>query len=143
MVNFLRPPRRQNHALVADWLINAAQANGRSDEYTPLIGEHFQLAGKLEMVAGWYGRAGQQAIAAFAQDEAVRYLTFTLKFTPEENASDRFTLLPAREKAFGRPGRKNHPHNPIRTTIHPSPCHPVTRCGEAIGTTAVMPIASH
>jgi class 3 adenylate cyclase/tetratricopeptide (TPR) repeat protein len=100
----LRRVRGQYHALVADWLAAAAEVNGRGDEYAPLIGEHYQLAGDLGQAAGWYGRAGRQAASTYAHGDAAHYLGLALKLTPEDEDVTRFALLEEREKAYHMQG---------------------------------------
>ena len=102
----LKRLRRQYHALVADWLVGAAEDNGRSDEYAALIGVHYQLAEKYMLAALWYGRVGQQATATFAHKEAIHYLTLALQFTPNNDRITQFSLLEAREKAYDYQGNR-------------------------------------
>jgi tetratricopeptide (TPR) repeat protein len=103
----LKRLRRQYHALVADWLVRAAAANGRSDEYAALIGEHYQLAAKPEQAAIWYGRTGEQAAATFAHEEAAHYLTLALQFTPSDDEFTHFALLKTREQVYHLQGDRH------------------------------------
>ena len=100
----LKRAREQYHALVADWMVEATQANDRSDEYAALIGEHYHLAGALDQAAEWYGRAGKQATAQHANQEALAALTKALKLTDDSNLHAEFELLMNRVKIFDTMG---------------------------------------
>ena len=109
----LKQTRRKYHLQVADWLVAAADANGRCDEYAALIGKHYQLANKLETAASWYKRAGQQAITIFAHKEAIHYLSLALQFTANEDDNTYFSLLMAREKTYDNLGNRNAQQNDL------------------------------
>ncbi len=109
----LKRLRRKYHALVADWLVAAAELNDRSDEYAALIGNHYQLANELQSAAFWYERAGQQAASSFSYDEAIRYFNFALDFTADDDHTIRFALLAARENVHDMQGNREAQHKDL------------------------------
>ncbi len=67
----LKRLRRAYHAQVAGWLFE--RSGERVDEYTGLIGEHYERAGEMVQAAGWYGRAGKQARNTYTPETAIGY----------------------------------------------------------------------
>lgn len=103
----LKRERGQYHALVAAWLENAAEANGRSEEFAALIGEHYELARDLERATNWYGRAGRHAATMHAHNEAVHFFSQALDFTAGHDDAARFALTEARERAYHMQGNRD------------------------------------
>ncbi|HZD11128.1 MAG TPA: adenylate/guanylate cyclase domain-containing protein, partial [Candidatus Binatia bacterium] len=95
-----RRTRQVYHARAAEWLRKAAAESGRTDEYAPLIAEHYEQAGHTEEARAWYGRAGRQAAVQFAHAEAAHWLSRTLELTPDTETGTRFELLLVREKVY-------------------------------------------
>jgi predicted ATPase len=89
--------RRAYHGQVAEWLVDATQASGRSDEYTGVIAEHYELAGELASAADWYLRAGERAKAQGAPSEARRFFDKTLLLLPEEDEEQHWQALLGRD----------------------------------------------
>ena len=102
----LKKARRLYHRQVADWLVEVAEANGRTAEYSAIIAEHYQLAGNADQTAHWYGRAGKDAVTRYAHDEAIHYLTAALDFAIKEDNTTRYMLLSAREEAYAMQGNR-------------------------------------
>jgi class 3 adenylate cyclase/tetratricopeptide (TPR) repeat protein len=100
----LKRLRRVYHALIADWLI--AHSGERAGEVTGLIAGHLELAGDDDRAAGYLRRAGEQAVAQFANKEAAGYFSRALALTPAENLDERLALLLAREFIFGEQGER-------------------------------------
>ncbi|MFN2135599.1 MAG: ATP-binding protein [Candidatus Promineifilaceae bacterium] len=94
----LKRHRGRYHQLVAEWLVRAATANGRADEYAGLIGEHYLLAQNETLASRWFGRAGKHAASNYAHQEAAHHLTLALALIPESDAAERFMLLLGLEK---------------------------------------------
>lgn len=69
--NVLRRERQDYHRLAAYWLIE--QSGERSDEYSGVIGEHFESASEEHNAAQWYVRAGHQARVSYAPQSATSY----------------------------------------------------------------------
>jgi class 3 adenylate cyclase/tetratricopeptide (TPR) repeat protein len=102
----LKRVRRAYHRLVGAWLVAAAEANGRTDEYAAIIGGHYEAAGETVVAAGWYGRAGKQAAGQFDQEVALKWLSRALDLTPLEERAVRFELLMAREGVYHLTGKR-------------------------------------
>jgi predicted ATPase/class 3 adenylate cyclase len=102
----LKRVRRSYHRLVGSWLVAAAEANGRTEEYAAIIGGHYEAAGELEEAAGWYGRAGKQAAGQFDREAAEIWLSRALELTPEEEWAARYELLMAREGVYHLGGER-------------------------------------
>ena len=96
----LKRVRRGYHRLVGAWLVAAAEANGRTDEYAAIIGGHYEAAGEMAVAAEWYGRAGKQAAGQFDQEAAENWLSRALDLTPVEERAARYELLMAREGVY-------------------------------------------
>jgi class 3 adenylate cyclase/predicted ATPase/ribosomal protein L40E len=109
--SILKKVRRGYHSLVADWLVE--QIGERASEYTGLIAEHLELAGRTEEALGYLRRAGQQAAAQFANAEAVNYITRALALLdqveadPRRRAEGRFGLLLEREAVYFLLGQRD------------------------------------
>ena len=97
--------RRIYHGLVADWLIEHSQE--RASEYTGLIADNLELAGRTEQAILYLYQAGEQAANAYANAEAVAYFSRALALTLEEDQATRFDLLLAREKVMHIQGQRD------------------------------------
>ena len=69
--SLLRRLRRVYHGLVADWLV--AQAGERIGEYTGIIADHLERAGRMVEAVEYLLRAGDQARLLYAHQEALGY----------------------------------------------------------------------
>jgi ABC-type oligopeptide transport system substrate-binding subunit/class 3 adenylate cyclase len=65
----LKRLRKVYHGLVADWLME--QAGERAGEYTGLIADHLELAGRTEEATEYLLQAGDRARALYAHQEAI------------------------------------------------------------------------
>jgi len=90
--------QKQYHSRVAAWLI--ARSDEGTGEHLGLIAEHLASAGQAEQAVAYLRRAGEQAVARFANTEAVRYFSRALDLTPTNELVRRYTLLLAREKVY-------------------------------------------
>ena len=101
--SILKKVRRGYHGLVADWLIE--QSGERAEEYTGLIAEHLEAAGRTHDALTYLERAGEQAAARFANAEAVDFYdrAFKLLGQVEQDArqaqEQEYRLLFGREAA--------------------------------------------
>jgi class 3 adenylate cyclase/tetratricopeptide (TPR) repeat protein len=102
----LKRVRRVYHRRVAAWLSAAAEANGRTDEYAPIIGGHYEAAGETAIAAEWYGQAGKGAAAQFDQEVALNWLGRALDLTSVEEQAARYELLMARERVYHLAGER-------------------------------------
>lgn len=67
----LRKSRRIYHKQTAEWLI---QVNGaRSDEWSPIIADHYQNAELPEQAAYWYLRAAERSVRSTGYQQAATY----------------------------------------------------------------------
>ncbi len=97
----LRAHRERYHRLAGDWLAEISARSGREEEYAALIAEHFDRAHEPQ-AATWYFRAGRQAAAVYALDEATRLLARALDLM--EDPVQRFEVLLLRESVLDRRG---------------------------------------
>ena len=100
----LKRVRRIYHGLVAEWLIQ--HSGERAGEYTGVIADHLELAGKNDQAAIYLYQAGEDAAKRYANSEAVGYFSRALDLTPEDDLLGRYDLLLAREKVHDIKG--NH-----------------------------------
>jgi ABC-type oligopeptide transport system substrate-binding subunit/class 3 adenylate cyclase len=68
--SLLKRLRRVYHGLVADWIIE--QGGERAVEYTGLIADHLELAGRSEEAIAYLLEAGDRARSLYAHQEATR-----------------------------------------------------------------------
>jgi class 3 adenylate cyclase/tetratricopeptide (TPR) repeat protein len=94
----LKRVRKAYHGLVAEWLIQHSKE--RAGEYTGLIADHLELAGKQEQAAIYLYQAGEGAAKRYANSEAEGYFTRALALTPVDDLVGSYDLLLAREKVL-------------------------------------------
>ncbi|MBK8905624.1 MAG: tetratricopeptide repeat protein [Anaerolineaceae bacterium] len=100
----LKRLRRTYHALVAEWLIT--HSGERQSEYTGLIAEHLEQAGKGEQAAVYLLQAGEQAAARFGNTEALNYFSRALALVPESELARRYDIHLAREEVYNLLGER-------------------------------------
>ena len=100
----LKRLRRAYHARVADWLITRGRE--RMDEYTGLIADHLEQAGRMEETITYLRRASEQAAARFANTEALEYLSRALALIPATDVAERYDLLLDREAIYNLLGAR-------------------------------------
>ncbi len=83
----LKRLRRVYHGLVAAWLIE--QGGERVGEYTGLIADHLELAGRAAEAADYLLVAGDQARGLYAHQEAIDYYQRALSFLKEQGEHER------------------------------------------------------
>src|SRR4029079_16837085 len=91
----LEADRHKHHAQAAAWLIE--QSGERAGEFAGAVAGHFEAAGDPTQAAQWYGRAGNQARAAWAPQTAINYYQKALAFTSGEPHVKRGVLSRAQE----------------------------------------------
>ncbi len=79
----LKRLRRKYHGLVADWL--KTQVEDRMGEFSGLIAGHLLQAGRKDEAGLYFLRAGQAALASFANKEAEKYLRQGIEFSISDN----------------------------------------------------------
>ena len=100
----LKRDRRRYHGLVAEWLL--AHAGERAREVMGLIADHLDLAGEQDRARHFLRQAGQEAAAAYANEEALRYFDRALAATSEAELAERYGLLLAREQVYDLLGQR-------------------------------------
>jgi oligopeptide transport system substrate-binding protein len=83
----LKRLRRVYHGLVADWLME--QAGERVGEYTGLIADHLELAGRTVEAVDYLIEAGDRARGLYAHQEAIGAYQRALKFLREQGEHER------------------------------------------------------
>jgi class 3 adenylate cyclase/tetratricopeptide (TPR) repeat protein len=101
----LKRLRKTYHGLVAEWLIRHSE--DRIGEYTGLIADHLEMAGKHEQAAIYLYQAGEGAAKRYAHVEAARYFSRALTLTPEADLICLYDLLIAREKILDIQGERD------------------------------------
>ena len=76
------------------------------DEIVVQLARHFDAAGVEEKARNYLERAGRQAAARFANDEAIAYFSRALDLTPESRPDERYALLLAREQIYDLQGER-------------------------------------
>jgi len=94
----LRRERRRFHRQVAEaW---ERLFPDRVVEQLGLLAYHWERAGEERRAIEYLQRAGEQAAAQFANDEAVAYFSRALDLVPEEDLAQQYDLLLARESVY-------------------------------------------
>ncbi|HPR34958.1 MAG TPA: tetratricopeptide repeat protein [Anaerolineaceae bacterium] len=70
----------------------------QADEIAVQLALHFEKAGLDEKTRYYLQKAGEQAAARYANEEAIAYFTRALELTPEDNFDKKYDLLLLREK---------------------------------------------
>jgi predicted ATPase len=100
----LRRERRALHRRAAEALERLYTE--RLEEQLGLLAHHWEQAGEAEQARGYLYRAGVQAAAHFAHEEALSYIQRALDLTPEDALEERYALLFAREKVLDLQGAR-------------------------------------
>jgi len=85
--------RKTYHGFVADWLIS--NSGDRIGEYSGKIAEHLLLSGRKEQACDYFVRAGESALASYANREAITHFYSALhlvKSLPDSEERDRQAL---------------------------------------------------
>jgi predicted ATPase/class 3 adenylate cyclase len=91
--------RRDLHHTVAAWYEESFGASETElAPHLPLLVHHYHYAEENDKERLYAGLAGHRAAAQYANNEAIRYLSRALELTPEEEATERYDLLLARER---------------------------------------------
>jgi predicted ATPase/class 3 adenylate cyclase len=89
----LRPDRLLHHGRIAAWI--ASRSGSRVEEFSAQIAEHYELAGSKLSAAEWYGRAGKQALAAYAPTEAIGHFRKAIELLAGADAASAHPAAPA------------------------------------------------
>jgi class 3 adenylate cyclase/tetratricopeptide (TPR) repeat protein len=94
----LKRDRAALHRQAATWLETQARSAGRLDEFTGLLGEHFERAGETLVAADWHLRAAERAKDRGAAPEAHRAFSRALELLPRTATDARWRALLGREE---------------------------------------------
>ena len=96
---------------------NALEAlyGDQADEIAVQLALHFEKAGLDEKTRYYLQKAGKQAAARYANEEAIDYFTRALEMTPETDHEKRFDLLMLREKVYSIKGNRDLQHADIES----------------------------
>ena len=117
----LRPERRRLHGRAA-WALEAASEN-RLDEVAAFLGRHFAAAGETERALHHFEVAGDYAITAFANDEAISSFGSALEIADRDRSGSEVvtraaTALRAKlAQVFWRTGRRGDGRKVLREAI--------------------------
>jgi adenylate cyclase len=78
----------------------------RADEIAVQLARHFVEASVAQKAAHYLRRAGEQAAARFANQEAVAYFSRSLDLASKDDLVGRYLILLAREKVYGMQGER-------------------------------------
>lgn len=82
------------------------RVHGDDPAYAAALTAHWEAARAGEKTAHYARLAGEHAAALYADDDAVRFFSKALAYTPAGDASARFALLLAREQIYSRQGNR-------------------------------------
>jgi predicted ATPase len=78
----------------------------QAPEIAVQLARHFELAGVRDKALQYLWRAGEQAAARFANQDAISYFSRALALVPDTDLETQFELLLAREKAYDLQGAR-------------------------------------
>ncbi len=96
--------RAKLHGQYARYLESAYP--GRIDQIAPQLAHHFERALIQDKACFYLVKAGEQAAANYANDEALTYFNRTLNLTDAENTRMRFDTLFKRERVYDLLGKR-------------------------------------
>ncbi|MCP4542138.1 MAG: tetratricopeptide repeat protein [Chloroflexi bacterium] len=97
--------RQKIHKRVVAWLM--AREDEVIDEHLGLLADHLEKAGQTEQALVYLHRAGEQALAQFANEQAVDYLNRAMALVSEEQLTTRYNLLLSREAIYHLQGARD------------------------------------
>jgi tetratricopeptide (TPR) repeat protein len=84
--SLVKGQRQAHHKQVAAWLVGTTYSCGRSDEFAPVIAEHYVSAGERALAADWYVQAGVRARNQGAPSQARVFFDRALALFPSGSA---------------------------------------------------------
>ncbi|MFH2038344.1 MAG: tetratricopeptide repeat protein [Chloroflexota bacterium] len=79
----------------------------QADEILIQLALHFEIAGVVEKARFYLQKAAEQAVARYANEEAIDYFSRALKLIPESETGQIYGLLLAREKVYALRGERD------------------------------------
>ncbi|MEZ4517844.1 MAG: AAA family ATPase [Chloroflexota bacterium] len=99
--------RRELHARAATVLAHEVDNSANSASHLAEIAYHYDRGERAEQAATYYGQAGEQAAAAYNNEQAVDYFTRALELTNPANLEARYNLLRGREAVYDLLGMRS------------------------------------
>jgi predicted ATPase/DNA-binding SARP family transcriptional activator/class 3 adenylate cyclase len=96
--SLLRRKQRALHRRVAEALEQLYA--DRIEERLGLLAHHWERAGEATQAVHYLRRAGEQAAAQYANEEAIEYLSRALDLTPATALGERYELVLSRERVY-------------------------------------------
>jgi predicted ATPase/DNA-binding SARP family transcriptional activator/class 3 adenylate cyclase len=96
--SLLRRKQRALHRRVAEALERLY--GDRIEERLGLLAHHWERAGEATQAVYYLRRAGEQAVANYANEEAIEYLSRALDLTPTTALGERYELVLSRERVY-------------------------------------------
>ena len=78
----------------------------QTDEIAVQLAHHYEMAEMDEKARYYLQKAGEQAVARYANEEAIDYFTRALALIPEGHSEQRYELLMAREERYSYSGNR-------------------------------------
>ncbi|ATB35862.1 adenylate cyclase [Cystobacter fuscus] len=104
----LKRERRAFHGWIAEWL--QARGGERSREHLGLLADHLEASGQGERAATFLRRAAEEALSLFAHAEARAFLQRALALSTEDNVTERYAIVAARERVHAIQGERREQH---------------------------------
>ncbi len=98
--SILKRERAALHRAAAGWLEGQARQASRLDEFSGLLGRHYERAGELNTSANWCLRAGKRAMSQGAPGEAAAFFSRALELLPPVDHARRWQALLGQEEAL-------------------------------------------
>jgi predicted ATPase/DNA-binding SARP family transcriptional activator len=83
------------------------------EEQLGLLAYHWEQAGEAREAVEYLRRASAQAVAQYANDEAIGYLSRAIELTPKDDLDRRYVLLLAREGVYNVQGARKAQHQDL------------------------------
>jgi predicted ATPase len=116
----LRPERRHLHSRAA-WALEVISAD-RLAEVAAVVGRHFAAAGEPERAVRYFEMAGDHAVAAFANDEAITSFCSAVEIADQDRSGSEAVRAAVRLRAkladvFWRTGRRGEAREVLHAAI--------------------------
>ena len=99
--------RRELHQTIATWYETTFPEESVQAAFYPLLAYHWRYAEDPEKERYYVIRAGQQAAAKFANQDAIRFLDRGLALVPQDAIRDRFQILLDRQAIYAHVGDRD------------------------------------
>ncbi|MCP4536400.1 MAG: tetratricopeptide repeat protein [Chloroflexi bacterium] len=96
--------KRDYHSRTAAWLM--ARREDEVNTHLGLIANHLERSGQTQEAVVYLRRAGEQAVAQFANVDAIRYWSRALDLIPPSDLAGRYEVVMARERVYHLQGAR-------------------------------------